>query len=68
MQGGHSKVAPDLANRLEKVPDISDSKILRIDGTQAFVDNLTFEQVKQRNPEFEFIPRSVGTGTRHRRG
>ncbi len=59
MQGGHSKVAPDLANRLEKVPDIRESKILRIDGTEAFVDNLTFERVKQRNPEFEFIPRSV---------
>ncbi len=59
MQGGHSKVAPDLASRVEKVPGIIDIKILRTDGTEAFVDNLTFEQVKQRNPEFEFIPRSV---------
>ncbi|MBI5900634.1 MAG: diguanylate cyclase [Rhodocyclales bacterium] len=59
MQGGHSKVAPDLASRLEKVPGIIDSKILRTDGTEAFVDNLTFERVVQRNPEFEFIPRSI---------
>lgn len=59
MQGGHSKVAPDLASRLEKVPGVIDSRILRSDGTQAFVDNLTFERVKQRKPDFEFIPRSV---------
>ena len=59
MEGGHSKVAPDFAERLNKVPNIVDYRIIRIDGTQAFVDNLTFEQVRQRNDNFEFIPRST---------
>jgi diguanylate cyclase (GGDEF)-like protein/PAS domain S-box-containing protein len=59
MQGGHSKVAPDFAERLNKVPNIIDYRIIRTDGTQAFVDNLTFERVKQRNDAFEFIPRSA---------
>jgi diguanylate cyclase (GGDEF)-like protein/PAS domain S-box-containing protein len=59
MQGGHSKVAPDFAERLNKVPNILDYRIIRIDGTQAFIDNLTFEQVRQRNESFEFIPRSA---------
>jgi len=59
MEGGHAKVAPDLASRLEQLATISDYRIVRTDGTQAFVDNMTFEQVRQRVPEFEFIPRSA---------
>ena len=59
MEGGHSKVAPDFAERLTKVPNILDYRIIRGDGTQAFIDGLTFEQVKQHNKRFEFIPRST---------
>ncbi len=59
MEGGHSKVAPDFAERLNKVPNILDYRIIRVDGTQAFIDNRTFEQVRQRNESFEFIPRSA---------
>lgn len=59
MQGGHSKVAPDLATRLGKLETINDYQIVRLDGTLAFTDNMTFEQVRQRKPDFEFIPRSA---------
>jgi hypothetical protein len=68
MQGGHSKVAPDLANRLEKVPDIIDSRILRIDGTEAFVDNLTFRTCQATQSGVRVHPAQRRSGTRHRCG
>lgn len=58
MQGGHPKAAPDFASRLNNVPNIIDHRIIRLDGTQAFIDNTTLEQVRDRLGKFEFYPRS----------
>ena len=58
MQGGHAKAAPDFANRLNNVPNIVDYRIIRVDGTQAFVDNATLEQVRDRLGHLEFHARS----------
>ena len=58
MQGGHSKAAPDFASRLNNVPNIIDYRIIRLDGSQAFVDNATLEQVRDRLGHFEFFSRS----------
>ncbi|WP_310449390.1 diguanylate cyclase [Sulfuritalea sp.] len=57
MLGGHAKAAPDFASRLKNVPNVVDYRIIRIDGTQAFVDNATVEQVNARLGEFEFTGR-----------
>jgi diguanylate cyclase (GGDEF)-like protein/PAS domain S-box-containing protein len=57
MQGGHSKAAPDFANRLKNVPNIIDYRIIRIDGTQAFIDDATLERVRNRLGSFEFFAR-----------
>lgn len=59
MLGGHSKAAPDFAGRLKDVPNIIDYRIIRVDGTQAFVDSVTIEKVRERIGDFEFIPRTT---------
>lgn len=50
----HANVAPDFAKRLKNVPNVVDYRILRMDGTEAFVDNSTVEKVDERLGEFEF--------------
>jgi diguanylate cyclase (GGDEF)-like protein/PAS domain S-box-containing protein len=57
MLGRHSKAAPDFATRLGNVPNVTDYRIIRLDGTQAFIDDLTLQQVQKRIDNFEFYPR-----------
>lgn len=54
MLGGHAKVAPDFAERLGKMPDIVDYRIIRSNGIEAFVDNTTIEKVNKRLNEARF--------------
>lgn len=57
MLGGHAKVAPEFATRLGKMPDIVDYRILRANGTEAFVDNTVVEAVNERLNDFLFTGR-----------
>jgi diguanylate cyclase (GGDEF)-like protein/PAS domain S-box-containing protein len=59
MTGGHARVAPDFAARLQNVPDVIDYRIVRLDGTQAFVDNSTVDKVNDRLGDFEFTGRKT---------
>lgn len=57
MEAGHAKAAPDFAARLKTVPNVVDYRILRVDGTEAFVDNLTVDRVNDRLGDMEFTGR-----------
>jgi diguanylate cyclase (GGDEF)-like protein/PAS domain S-box-containing protein len=57
MVGGHAKVAQEFAGRLKNVPNIIDYRIVRVDGTEAFVDNHTIDQVNRKLGGEEFVPR-----------
>ncbi len=57
MLAGYADIARGFADRLEKIPDVTDFRILRIDGQQAFLDNSTIEDVNERRGEEEFLPR-----------
>lgn len=57
MQVGHAKDAADFAKRLKTVPNILDYRMLRTDGTEAFIDNLSVDRVNEKLGEFEFTGR-----------
>jgi diguanylate cyclase (GGDEF)-like protein/PAS domain S-box-containing protein len=57
MQVGHAKDAADFAKRLKTVPNIVDYRMLRANGTEAFIDNLTVDRVNEKLGEFEFTGR-----------
>jgi diguanylate cyclase (GGDEF)-like protein/PAS domain S-box-containing protein len=54
MLQGHAKIGKEFADRLKKVKDILDYRILRPDGSEAFVDNRTVEAVNKKLEEEEF--------------
>ena len=55
--GGHAKDAADYAARLKTIPNVIDYRILRPNGTEAFIDNLTVDKVNARIAETEFMGR-----------
>lgn len=57
MVGGHAKVAPEFAARLRNVPNIIDYRILRTNGVEAFIDNMTVDAVNDRLGDIEFTGR-----------
>ena len=57
MQVGHAQDAADFATRLKTVPNVIDYRILRPNGTEAFIDNLTVEQVNAKLGDMEFTGR-----------
>jgi len=57
MLAGYADIARNFADRLEEVPDVVDFRILRLDGTQAFLDNKTIDDVNARRGDEEFLPR-----------
>ena len=54
MAGQHAEVMPDFARRLKNLPGVIDFRIARVDGTEAYLDNLTIDQVNQRLGEAKF--------------
>lgn len=54
MLEGHAKIGKEFAERLKTVKDAIDYRILRLDGSEAFVDNSTVESVNQKLGEDEF--------------
>jgi diguanylate cyclase (GGDEF)-like protein/PAS domain S-box-containing protein len=57
MEARHAKAAPDFAERLKTVPNVVDYRVLRADGTEAFIDNLTVDRVNERLGDMEFTGR-----------
>lgn len=56
--GGHAKDAADYAARLKTIPNVVDYRILRPNGTEAFIDNLTVDKVNAKLAETEFMGRA----------
>jgi diguanylate cyclase (GGDEF)-like protein/PAS domain S-box-containing protein len=61
MLGGYADIAQTYAQSLQSVPGIVDFRILRIDGTEAFLDNTTIDNVNTRKDEELFEPRDKET-------
>jgi diguanylate cyclase (GGDEF)-like protein/PAS domain S-box-containing protein len=61
MLAGYADIARGFAERLEQVPDVTDFRILRTTGQQAFLDNRTIEEVNERRGDEEFLPRDEET-------
>ena len=61
MLAGYADIARGFAERLEQVPDVTDFRILRTTGQQAFMDNSTIEDVNARRGDEEFLPRDDET-------
>lgn len=54
---GYADVAQIYADHLKEVKDITDFRVLRTDGLEAFRDNNTINNVNERRGEELFIPR-----------
>ena len=61
MISGYADIAELFAERMHNVKDLSDFKIMRINGNQAFKDNKTLNSVNERRGEEEFYPRDTET-------
>ena len=61
MIGGYADIAQSYASNLQKVPGIIDFRILRTDGSEAFLDNGTINNVNERKDEELFFPRDRET-------
>ena len=61
MLTGNAGIAQAFATRLQSILEISNFKILRVDGTEAFRDNKTIHAVNRRLGEEEFFPRETET-------
>jgi diguanylate cyclase (GGDEF)-like protein/PAS domain S-box-containing protein len=59
MLEGHAKIAREFAERLKTVENALDYRILRVDGTEAFVDNRTVDAVNEKLGEEEFRGRKT---------
>lgn len=59
MLKGHAKAAEEFAQRLKTVPNIVDYRIIRTNGTEAFVDNSTVDAVNDRLGDLEFFGRKA---------
>ena len=59
MLGGYADIAQSYAMSLKNVKQISDFRIMRTDGTEAFLDNKTIDNVNKRKSEVLFEPRDT---------
>ncbi len=57
MLAGSADIAQSYADRLKRVPEIADFRVLRVTGVEAFRDNSTIEEVNERRGEEQFLPR-----------
>jgi len=57
MLAGSADIAQSYADRLKKVPEILDFRLMRTNGDEAFRDNKTILEVNQRRGEDTFSPR-----------
>ncbi len=59
MLAGSADIAQAFAERLKAVPDITEFRIMRTDGNEAFQDNKTIIEVNSRRGEELFPPRET---------
>ncbi len=57
MSSGNAELAHAMAEAIRTIPEITDFRILRIDGTEAFRDNQTIDKVNRRLNETKFALR-----------
>jgi len=57
MLSGSAEISRDYADRLSRMDGIVDFRILRVDGTQAFMDNSTIAEVNRFLGVSEYTPR-----------
>ena len=57
MLAGSADIAQAYADRLKRVPEIDDFRVMRITGLEAFRDNSTIEEVNERRGEEVFLTR-----------
>ncbi len=57
MLAGYADVAQGYADRLKRIPEVADFRILRTDGSEAFRDNRTIHDVNRRLGRAAFAPR-----------
>lgn len=57
MLAGSADIAQAFAERLKKVPEITEFRILRTDGVESFRDSKTIDEVNARRGEEQFLPR-----------
>lgn len=57
MLTGHADVAQLFAERLKTVADVSDFRLLRVSGVEAFLDNETIYRVNEIRGDEDFLPR-----------
>ncbi len=61
MLAGYADIAQSFAEKLKTVPEVTDFRILRVDGSEAFRDNRTIDDVNRRRGDEEFLPRESET-------
>jgi diguanylate cyclase (GGDEF)-like protein/PAS domain S-box-containing protein len=64
MLAGSANMAHAFAKRLKEVPDISEVRVLRRSGEEAFLDNQTIDEVNRRRGEEIFPPHDLETAVR----
>ena len=58
MKENHAEIMPDYAQRLKRLPGIMDFRIVRPDGSEAYIDNKTIDAVNARLGTTAFERRS----------
>ncbi|WP_265949342.1 diguanylate cyclase [Dechloromonas sp. A34] len=64
MLAGSADMAQAFAKHLKEVPDISELRVLRRSGEEAFLDNQTIDEVNRRRGEEVFPPHEQETAVR----
>jgi diguanylate cyclase (GGDEF)-like protein/PAS domain S-box-containing protein len=57
MLAGSADIAQSFADRLKKIPEVEEFRIVRTSGDEAFRDNKTIHEVNRRRGEEAFAPR-----------
>ncbi len=57
MLAGSADIAQAFAERLKKVPEVTEFRIMRTDGVESFRDSKTITEVNLRRGETQFMPR-----------
>lgn len=59
MLAGSADIAQSYADRLKRMPEVTDVRIMRTTGEEAFRDNATIDSVNRRRGEVMFSPREL---------
>jgi diguanylate cyclase (GGDEF)-like protein/PAS domain S-box-containing protein len=59
MLAGSADIAQAFADRLKKVPEVTEFRIMRTDGVESFRDSKTILEVNERRGEEQFFPRET---------